>query len=227
MVFTLSKIPVKKWVDEFLSKKEYNTPTTLCAIMSSFGSDKGDGRHNFTTLYSKLFSPWKNKNITLFELGVGTNFTDTLFNMGPEGKPGASHYGWSLFFPHAQIYGADIDKRILFNEQNIKTYYCDQCDAKSIQDLFSNDDLKDISFDIIVEDGLHEFNANLNFLLNSIHKLTKGGIYIAEDLNAASRVAFIKILPKLKKSLELEYIEVIMIPSKLNRYDNALLIIQK
>lgn len=223
----LPTIPVKKWVDEFLSNKEYKVPTTLCAIMTSFGSDKGDERHTYTTLYSKLFSPWKNESIHLFELGIGTNFTDIPSNMGPEGKPGASLYGWSLFFPRAHIYGADIDKRILFNDQNIKTYYCDQCDAKSIQDLFLHDDLKNITFDIIVEDGLHEFDANLNFLLNSIHKLKKGGIYITEDLKATSRVDFIQILPKLKKMLDLKYIEVIMIPSQLNLFDNALLIIQK
>lgn len=223
----LPKIPVKKWLNEFLTNKEYKTATTLCAIMTSFGSDKGDERHNYTTLYSKLFSPWKNENIHLFELGIGTNFTDIPFNMGSQGKPGASLFGWALFFPKAHIYGADIDKRVLFNEGSIKTYYCDQCDAKSIQDLFSHDDLKNIDFDIIIEDGLHEFSANLNFLLNSIHKVKKGGLYIIEDLNANSRVAFIEILPQLKKSLKLTFSEVILIPSHLNRFDNALLIIQK
>lgn len=221
------KIPVKQWVEEFLAQKEYLTPTTMCAIMTSFGSDKGDERHNYTTLYSKLFSPWKNEILHIFELGIGTNFTDIPFNMGPEGKPGASLYGWALFFPHAHIYGADIDKRILFKDQRIDTYYCDQRDENSIQDLFASNDLKDISFDIIIDDGLHEFDANLNFLSNSIQKLNKGGIYIAEDLNAAARVSFAKMLPDLQKKFELSYIEVIIIPYHLNRYDNALLIIQK
>ncbi len=214
-------------VEQFLSKKEYKVSTTLCAIMTSFGSDKGDERHNYTTLYSKLFSPWKNEKVNLFELGIGTNFTDIPFNMGPEGRPGASLYGWSLFFPQSQIYGADIDRRILFNEPPIKTYYCDQKDKKSIQEMFFQGDLKDIIFHIMIDDGFHEFNANLNFLLNSFSKLEKGGIYIVEDLDAPSREAFIKILPQIKKSLSPKYIKMIEIPSPYNRFDNSLLIIQK
>lgn len=221
------KIPVKKWVDEFLLSKEYRSPTTLCAIMTSFGSDKGDERHNYTTLYSKLFSPWKNEKLSLFELGIGTNFTDIPSNMGLQGKPGASLYGWALFFPNAHIYGADIDKRILFQEPRIQTYYCDQCNKKSVQTLFKADDLKNISFDIMIDDGLHEFDANLNFLENSLQKLKKNGIYIVEDLTANTRVSFTKILSKLQNKWDLSYIEVILIPSPLNRYDNSLLIIQK
>ena len=71
--------------------------------MTSFGSDKGNERHNYTTLYSKLFSPWKNADINLFKTGIGTNQTDIPFNMGEKGKPGASLYGWSLFFPKVNI----------------------------------------------------------------------------------------------------------------------------
>ncbi len=223
----LPKIPVKALVEQFLSQKEYQVPTTLCAIMTSFGSDKGDERHNYTTLYSKLFSPWKNEKVNLFELGIGTNFTDIPFNMGAEGKPGASLYGWSLFFPQGQIYGADIDRRILFNEPPIKTYYCDQTDKTSIQELFLQNDLNDIRFHIMIDDGFHEFNANLNFLLNSFSKLEKGGIYIIEDLDPTSRVAFSKILPEIRKSLSPQYIEMIEIPWSYNRFDNSLLIIQK
>lgn len=224
---TKENIPVKEWIEEYFSKKEYLIPTTLCAIMTSYGSDKGEGRHNYTTLYSKLFSPWKNEKIYVFELGIGTNNEEILSNMGAEGKPGASLYGWSLFFPEAQIYGADIDKRILFEDTNIQTFYCDQMNKKSIQELFQNESLKDIYFDIMIEDGLHTFEANLNFLLSSIHKLKKGGFFIVEDLSAAARVAFINHIPALKKNLDLTYLEVLLIPSKYNRFDNALLLIQK
>jgi hypothetical protein len=224
---SLPLISVKKLVNQYLSNKEYNCSTTLCAIMTSFGSDKGDERHNYTTLYSKLFNLWKDERISLFELGIGTNFSDIPSNMGLEGKPGASLYGWSLFFPQGMIYGADIDKRILFQDHQIKTYYCDQCDSQSIQSMFLNNDLKDIVFDIIIEDGLHEFEPQLNFLKNSIHKLKKRGIYITEDLTASSRTDFIKLVPELKKNLDLSYIEVINIPSKLNRFDNSLLVIQR
>jgi hypothetical protein len=223
----MKEYSVEKLVNEYLENKEYRVPTTLCAIMTSFGSDKGDERHNYTTLYSKLFTPLKNEKIRLFELGIGSNNVNIPSNMGEGGSPGASLRGWSLFFPNTEIYGADIDKDILFNEGRIKTYYCDQMDKASIQQLFANDDLKDLNFDVIIEDGLHTFEANLNFLNNSLHKLKQGGIYIAEDLTATTRVKLIELIPKLKKQFSLKYIEVILIPNKLNHADNALLIIQK
>ncbi len=221
------KIPVQSYVESFLAHEEYLTPTTLCAIMTSCGSDKGDIRHNYTTLYSKLFSQWKEKDINLFELGLGTNNLDVPSNMGSEGKPGASLYGWSIYFPKAHIYGADIDKRVLFNDQNIKTYYCDQLDENSIKELFEHPDLKDLQFDIIIEDGLHQFEANLIFLWNSIAKLKKGGIYIVEDLNELRRESFKMILPHLQSMLSLSYINIVTIPSPFNQSDNTLLVIQK
>ena len=37
-------------------------------------------------------------------------------------------------------------------------------------------------FDIIIDDGLHEFHANKCFFENSIEKLNPGGFYIIEDI---------------------------------------------
>ena len=43
------------------------------------------------------------------------------------------------YFPNANIFGADIDKNILFNDQNrIKTFYVDQLDRKSVENLWEN-----------------------------------------------------------------------------------------
>lgn len=46
--------------------------------------------------------------------------------MGNNCRPCASIYGWKEFFQNSLIFGADIDKDILINEDRIKTYYCDQ-----------------------------------------------------------------------------------------------------
>ena len=101
----------------------------------------------------------------MFELGLGTNNVNVTSNMGTNGRPGASLYGWSEFFPNSKIFGADIDKGILFNTDRIKTFYCDQTNP-----------------DIIIEDGLHTYEANVCFLENSIHKLKVNGYYIVEDI---------------------------------------------
>lgn len=214
-------------IEEYMENKEYRNATTLCALMNAMGSDKGDSWHNYTTFYSKLFEPLRDKKINLFELGIGTNFLDLPSNMGAGGKPGASLYAWEKYFPNADIYGADIDKRILFTTSRIKTYYCDQRDPASIEEMFKNKELCNTFFDIMIDDGLHEFEANLTFLIHSIHKLKEGGIYIVEDLTAKTTLDFEQTLPELQEQLSCKWIGIVTIPSEVNRIDNALLLIVK
>ena len=168
-----------------INECDFSKPTILCEIMGRHGSDKGNAnnttQHNYTILYEKLFMPMKNKSLRVFELGLGTNNTDVPSNMGSDGKPGASLRGWREYFPNAQIFGADIDRRILFQEERISTFYCDQLSASSISELWNNDVLRE-QFDIILEDGLHTYDANVSFFENSFHMVKPGGIYIIEDV---------------------------------------------
>ena len=101
-----------------------DVPTILCVIMRNNRSDKGhtssNAWHNYTLLYTELFKKFKPKRI--FELGLGSNNINIPSNMGSEGRPGASLYGWSEYFPDAKVYGADIPeaaKRLIFG-QNLK-----------------------------------------------------------------------------------------------------------
>ncbi len=165
---------------------DYTKSTELCEIMGRYGSDKGhinisSSPHNYTIFYYNLFKDIKNNNLRIFELGLGTNNINLPSNMGVDGKPGASLYGWKEFFKNSNIFGADIDKNILFNTDRIKTFYCDQTNIDSIRNLWNEKELEE-NFDIIIEDGLHTFEANVCFFENSIHKLKKNGYYIIEDI---------------------------------------------
>lgn len=166
--------------------------TELCVLMARYGSDKSplatpdpsfplSGRHSYTPLYSELFGPLKNKALRVFELGLGTNNPNIPSSMGVKGQPGASLRGWRDYFPNAMIFGADIDRDILFEEDRISTFYCDQCDPVKIAEMWRNAELQE-DFDIIIEDGLHYPPANICFFESSIHKLKKGGYYIIEDV---------------------------------------------
>ncbi len=155
-------------------------PTRVCRVMTRHGSDKGR-EHNYSTVYSTLFKERWGQPLTILELGLGSNNPDTPSNMGIFGMPGASHRGWRELFPNALVYGADVDRRILFQEDRIKTFYCDQSDRSSIQELWSHPDLRG-GADIIIEDGLHTLEANISFLEGSLNHLRPGGIYITEDI---------------------------------------------
>jgi len=155
-------------------------PTRMCRVMTKYGSDKGR-MHSYTTVYSALFKERSDQPLRVLELGLGSNNQDVPSNMGVFGAPGASLRGWREFFPHALVYGADIDRRILFQEDRIKTFYCDQLDQSSIRELWSDPDLQG-GVDIIIEDGLHTFEGNVAFLEGSLDHLRPGGIYVAEDV---------------------------------------------
>ena len=206
-----------------------NINNSLCEIMSKNGSDKGgkNNRHNYTKIYTELFKSLINKNINLFEVGLGTNYTDIKSSMGENGKPGASLRGWKEFFTKSMIYGADIDKRILFNEDRIRTFYCDQTNAENIEKLWQNLELKDIQFDIIIDDGLHEYDANIIFFENSIHKLKLNGFYIIEDLipDTVDKIKKnIKLFENKYPNLEFTLLNIYL---ENNTYDNNLLLIKK
>ena len=198
--------------------------------MAAHGSDKSyashNGHHNYTTYYYELFKPVRDKRLRIFELGIGSNNPEIPSNMGKDGSPGASLRGWCDFFPNAEIFGADIDKTILFTSDRIKTYYCDQNSKESIKELWELQDLCD-GFDIIIEDGMHNFYANKCFFENSIHKLNPDGVYIIEDLIITHLVHYIRQV----REWELKYpdcsFKILPVPHTSNFYDNILLVVHR
>ncbi len=179
---------LKELINYYYENKYYSIePTELCLLMDKYGSDKGTknkGKGNYTKFYELIFNKIKDNNLKIFEVGLGTNNLDVPSTMGLDGVPGASLRGWKDYFSNSEIFGGDIDRRILFEEQRIKTYFVDQFDRNSIINLWSNFDFQ---FDVILDDGLHDIShsdhsANRIFFENSISKLKKSGFYIIEDV---------------------------------------------
>jgi len=197
--------------------------TPLCEIMIAQGSDKGGGWHNYTLVYSELLKSIKTKAKNVFELGLGTTNVNIPSNMGINGTSGASLKGWSQYFTKANIYGADIDKNILFEQERIKTFYCDQTSPESISQLWSN--FEKIEFDFILEDGLHEYGANICFLENSLHKVKKGGFYVIEDIVVNEIRKYLNYFENC--TLDFQEYQLIDLDNPGNKQDNVLLIIKK
>ena len=210
---------------------EYPTvPTPLCEIMGRNRSDKGhldiaNSQHNYTTVYYELFKSIKDNHMRVFELGLGTNNVNFHSNMGINGRPGASLYGWAEFFKNATIFGADIDDDILFQTDKIKTFFCDQTNPQAIKTLWDMPELKD-GFDIIVEDGLHIFSANVCFFENSIHKLNPNGFYIIEDIHDYYVPQFVEKISEWKIKYSHLTFDLLDIHQRLHRGDNRILVIQ-
>lgn len=198
------------------------TNIELKDLMDFYGSDKGGktNHHNYAYYYSEIFNNQKNKIKNFLEIGLGTNNINLASNMGKDGKPLASLRAWRDYFKNAQIYGADIDKDILMNEERIKTFYVDQTNPKSIHEMFKNIGVK--KFDIILEDGLHEYTANICFFENAIDYLDDEGVYIIEDIYYKDQEKFIEYFKETSYN-----ITIVDIFHDRNIANNCLLVIKK
>jgi len=166
----------KNKVLKFLEEQEYKN--NLGDLFNKYRSDKAS-MHNYYLIYASILNEIKDpKNI--FEIGLGTNNIDIVSYMGANAIPGASLRAFKEYLPNSFIYGADVDKRILFNEERIKTYFLDQTDPSSFDSL--REFIPD-NFDLMIDDGLHSPNANLHSLKFFIEYLNVGGYAVIEDIN--------------------------------------------
>ncbi len=144
--------------------------TDLCALMGKHGSDKGNAtdtaRHNYSRYYVALFRPIREQVRRIFELGI---------------FQGASLRAWRDYFPNAQVMGADIDPGLLFQEERIETWQCDETDPLAVEAMWSacGEEL-----DILIDDALHTYADNRRFFNLSHDQVRPGGLYIIEDLRA-------------------------------------------
>ena len=219
---------------EYSYTNYYNYKKTLLSeLADKYGTDKGfnilENRifynnwhpHNYTDYYASLFDHVRENVKKVFECGIGTNNPNFASSMGKEYSPGGSLKMWRDYFPNAEIYGADIDKDILFKSERIKTFHVDQLDPSSLEKMWKNIDVD--NFDIIIDDGLHTLEAGICMFENSFNKLRNGGVYIIEDVDPS-------YLKELSIYLEVKNnIEIVALKSKNKKLlrDNNLIVIRK
>ena len=178
LIATLKKKTEIVSAEKFSKKRGLKKNTKLIKnYFMKYDSDKSR-IHNYHLIYGSLFK--KRSNIKkVLEIGLGTDNEKLISNMGKLGKPGASVKAFRDFFPNAKIFGADIDKAILFKDKRINTYYVDQTDLKSLKKLYKK---IGSNFDLIIDDGLHASYANINVIISSLNFLKKNGYLIIEDI---------------------------------------------
>ena len=178
---------------ESYPKTGYGELSILC---DKYGSDKGSCvnvasnkihpyswmPHSYTDVYEALFSDIRHDVKNVFECGIGTSDETIVGNMSKTGKPGASLRVWQDFFTNADIWGADIDEKILFEEERIKTGWIDQTSPEAIKAFFESTNKGLAGFDIMIDDGLHQAPAAICLFENAINYLAQDGIYVIEDL---------------------------------------------
>jgi hypothetical protein len=114
-------------------------------------------------VYEKYFSPIRNKELNILELGV---------------LRGGSLLLWHYYFPNSKIVGLDINNVVMEKQERIYVYQGEQ-QGKDVIDKICEIHGK---FDIIIDDASHigEFTSKSFELLFDEH-LVSGGIYVIED----------------------------------------------
>jgi len=138
------------------------------------GTDKGNEDHSFRgvsnlDVYARHFEPLRNKEISLLEIGV---------------LSGASLRMWKEYFPHARIFGLDIDQHCKrLEEDRISIEIGSQTDTSLLECVAQ----KAGGFDIVIDDGSHVNKHILKSYEVLFKHLKPGGIYVIEDLACSYR----------------------------------------
>jgi hypothetical protein len=120
--------------------------------------DKGTA-HSYIPEYEKLLFPYKNKAINMLEIGVAY---------------GESLELWYEYFPQGKIYGVDI------HDKEIKPYLSDPRFKIWINDATKPEFVEvlgDLTFDIIIDDGSHHLDHQLESFNLLKHKIISPKIY--------------------------------------------------
>lgn len=149
-------------LDERLSRMN------LTQLAKEFKTDKW-GRHYYTPHYERHLGHLKNEQFTLLEIGIG--------GYARERQGGASLRMWSRFFPHAQVFGLDIEDKSFVDQDRIRTYRGSQADPALLQRIASDAE----RLEVVIDDGSHRpehIRATFTVLFPL---LNDGGIYVIED----------------------------------------------
>lgn len=160
---------MKKVSDILLKYKTDKNHACLPNIYKDLGTweivENPDDRlgHTYGIVYDEVFDKFDvNDNLNILEIGI---------------QKGGSLCAWKDYFKNSNIYGVDIVDCIR-NEyrRNEFTYIFSDIKESSVSEK-----LKDINFDIIIDDGSHLIEDVIFVVSNYLQKLKRGGYLIIED----------------------------------------------
>jgi hypothetical protein len=153
-------------------------------IHLNYRTDKGT-THSYINIYDELFFSVQDRPMHILEIGV-------LF--------GESLKLWNDYFKNSKIYGIDNFSQkdghsyhnyrpVIFD--NVKKDLCTydrielfNIDSENINEV--NNNLKDLFFNIIIDDASHSLKNQMNNIKNFIPRLKLNGFYIIEDVQSES-----------------------------------------
>jgi len=151
---------------------------SLTYLANKYNSDKGVNKHNYTALYDMLFSPYREKEINIIEMG--------LLIGGPEHGNNASRTTddlpsikmWLEYFPKARITGVDISDFSWFKNDRFDFVQVDMGNREEFSKI--KDHAKNAT--IIIDDASHASDHQQHSFLEIFPYMPPGSLYVIEDL---------------------------------------------
>ena len=141
---------------------------SLNEIYSKYQSPEGHGdkgtAHTYIDEYEKLLDGYR-ENSTVLEIGI---------------CEGESLKMWNEYFINSKVYGIDItDQYIkdLIKENKYNIIIGNACSEEIIVQL------NNLTFDVIIDDGSHLIDDQINSFNILKNRMNSKGIYIIEDVN--------------------------------------------
>lgn len=157
------------------------------------GSDKSS-RHNYHQIYAPLL---KGLHGNVLEVGIGS---ESSFSYA-SGRPGGSLRAMKTYQPAINIFGADIDENSI-SKTDFPAWVVDQTSTESLENL--NSEISTLGdFSLIIDDGFHEFSANVRTFLALSKRLNSGGHYFVEDVHQSQIALWTIFLNNLKQESEI------------------------
>lgn len=134
--------------------------------------EKREGRfltkwNHYFDIYDKWFSPFREKQITMLEIGV---------------FKGGSIDLWKSYFKDMVYVGIDIDPKCKeYVAQDVYIEIGDQEDKDFLQSVID----KYRAFDIVLDDGGHYMKQQINTFETLFPHIKDGGIYLCEDVHSS------------------------------------------
>ena len=163
--------------------------------------------HSYGDSYDEIFNNFDHLGqINILEIGV---------------QKGGSLCAWRDYFPNGNIYGIDIIDCILDEYRREDFNYI----ISDIKDLSIKEKLKDVTFDIIIDDGSHHIDDVYFVVLNYLDKLNSGGYLIIEDCQQPEY--WVDVLKNIvPNGYDLTTMD-LRNHTKFSSYDNFLIVIKK
>lgn len=158
---------------------ERNPLVEMCNIV---GSDKGTEAyvgtgvpHCYAIDYHRLFAHLRDQEFRLLEIGLETASAAT-----GRTTDAPSLRIWRDYFPHAHIYGYDINDFSFFEQDRTVTFQGDQSSREDLGRFLAEHG--EPQFRLVIDDGSHASSHQQISLAVLFRSVEPGGIYVIEDL---------------------------------------------